>query len=321
MSLIIGVVFLAIAAAPPQAQQLAQAGELWARCAEKDPDACYMLGSLRTVRIADPEERARATKDLERDCAAESAAACFALGMYLDDDGGLPIDGERAFGLFEAACDADFPPACQRASIFYRVSVPSFQPGAKEIASALLKKACDAGLPDACVDLAEAGRVGGAVPVDEATASKLFERACALGSFRGCVAIAERILPEPDFACDQCEPNAVERGDARCIECELAQCRREHCCPTCEGRKTYACCCEEFDAPLPYPLTTAVVSEEITARRHKEARRVLSPAVERLAALCGGGFVHACRDLSWLCSNARLPFEATSEPCAGATHP
>jgi TPR repeat protein len=335
MNPILGVVFVLLAGTPPTTDLLSQAGVLWERCAAADPDACYKLDSLRTVRIADPEARVAATQVHEAACAAGTPAACFALGMHLDDDGGIPIDGERAFKLFSAACEAGFAPACQRTSVFYRVSVPSFEPGAKAKASALLRKACGAGLPGACVDLAEAGRVGGAVPVDDDTAAELLAKGCASGSFRGCVAAAERLLPEPPFACDQCEPNAIERGDERCINCELAQCRKEHCCPTCEGRDSYACCCEEFDASLPYPLTTPVVPPAVLETRRRAALEVLKPAVERLEVLCSGGFEQACRDLSRLYSNARLPLhdetkaaralergnQATSWPSGGATRP
>ncbi len=305
---ILSLALVFIAAATPMTEPLDEAGALWARCAKADPDACYRLSALRTVRIADPAVRAAKTANYEAACAQKDPAACFALGMILDDDGGLPVDGKRAFEVFGRACDAGFAPACVRVSIFYRVSVPASEPDAPQRASALLRRACDAGLPEACHDLARAGVVGGAVPVDDATAATLLERGCALGSFNACLRMAEALLPEPPFACDQCQPDAVARGDDRCIDCELAVCRKEHCCATCDGRRSYACCGEEFDVPLPYPLTTPVQDPKQVARARAQAVALLAPAVRRLTALCDGGFTPACRDLAELFGAPRLPY-------------
>jgi len=306
---LIGMVLAILTAAPPHGDPLSQAGALWESCAKEDADACYRLACLETVRITDDARLASATATFEAGCAAKDMAACFALGMYLDDDGGLPIDGKRAFELFTAACDSGFAPACLRASILYRVSVPSSEPDAPQRASALLLKACDAGLPEACHDLAQAGVVGAAIPVDDATAAKLLDRGCAQGSFQACRRIAERLLPEPPFACDQCtRPDAIERGDEPCIACEIAACRKVNCCPTCEGRLRFMCCAEEFDAPLPYPLKTAVMEPKEAARARAKALAVLTPAVKRLDALCDDGLVTACRDLGDLFSDRRLPF-------------
>jgi hypothetical protein len=294
---------------PPNPGLLTQVGELWSQCASGDKAACYTLGTLRTVRIADSDERSVATAAFEKKCRAGASDSCFALAMHLDDDGGLPVDGKRAFELFLAACESGFAPACQRASVFYRVSVPASEPDAPKTASKLLAKACDAGYPSACYDLAQAGAVGGAEPVDKATEANLLERGCKLGSFDACLLMADRILPSPPFACDQCEPNPVERGDTRCIDCETAACRKEHCCPTCEGRNSYACCCEEFDVPLPYPLKTPPVAPGKLTRDRAKAHALLSPSVKRLRGLCKEGLAPACRDLDGLFANKRLPFK------------
>ncbi len=298
---------------PPEPAPLSRVKQLWTSCAEGDASACYQVGGLRTVRIVDEVERSAATSLYEKECSAGEMTACFALAMHLDDDGGLPIDGKRAFELFMTACDAGFPPACQRASVFYRVSVPSSEPDAPERASALLAKACDAGLPSACYDLAQAGAVGGAKPVDSVTEAKLLEKGCASGSFDACMLIAKRLLPAPPFACDQCEPNAVDRGDARCIDCEVAACRREHCCPTCEGRKSYACCCEEFDVPLPCPLKTPASDPSRLAQARAAAKQVLATPVKRLRSLCqNDGLAAACRDLEHLFADPLLPYHGES---------
>ena len=293
---------------PPDPAPLSRAGELWSGCATGDAGSCYRLGTPRTIRIVDAQKRAVATAPYEKACATGENAACFALAMHLDDDGGLPVDGQRAFELFVAACDAGFPPACQRASIFYRVSVPSSEPDAPEKASALLDKACAAGLPSACYDLAQAGAVGGAKPVDDATAERLLDKGCSGGSFDACLLMAKRLLPPPPFACDQCQPNASERGDEPCVECELAACRREHCCPTCEGRTSYACCCEEFDVALPYPLKTPPADAKQLAAARTAAKKVLAASVARLRSLCEEGLPAACRDLDHLFADPLLPY-------------
>ena len=293
---------------PPEPDPLSQAGELWSACAKGSPDACYKLGKLRTRRIVDADARATATAPYEKACLSGDSTACYVLAMHLDDDGGLPLDGKRAFELFTTSCESGFAPACERASVFYRVSVPSQEPDAPKTAASLLARACDAGLAHACYDLAQAGSVGGVEPVDEATESKLLERGCTLGSFAACLEIARRFLPEPPFACDQCEPNAIERGDERCITCELAACRRLHCCPTCKDRNSYACCCEEFDAPLPYPLKTPPVDPKKLAVNQAGAKAILATSVRRLRALCKDGFTAACKDLDDLFSIPRLPY-------------
>jgi len=293
---------------PPEPTLLFKAKDLWTECSKGDAAACYRFGTLRTVRIRDTKERATATAEVEKECAAGEPAACYILAMHLDDDGGLPIDGKRAFELFTAACEAGFPPACDRASIFYRVSVPMEEADAPRKASALLAKACDAGLPSACYDLAQAGAVGGAEPVDDATAAKLLDKGCVRGSFDACLLIARRLLPPPPFACDQCEPNPVERGDERCIECELAACRKKHCCPTCEGRSSYACCGEEFDKPLAYPLRTTPFDPKKRAAASAKAKKVLDPMVKLLRRLCKEGLNAACRDLDRLFADPLLPF-------------
>lgn len=307
MTYLLVATLLMLPAAPPDSERLAEAGALWESCQKKDPDACYRLGALGTVRIQDATARSKATAAFEAACDGGDAAACFALGMHLDDDGGLPVDGKRAFELFGQACDAGFAPACSRVSVFYRVSVPSGEPDAPKTASALLRKACDAGFPEACHDLAQAGVVGGAVAPSEGEIPRLLERGCALGSFNACLGLKERLLPAPPFACDQCEPNPVERGDAWCIDCELAICRQEHCCPTCAVRDSYACCGEEFDAPLPHPLKTPIPDPAAVAKGTAAVRALLSPWVPRLKAVCAVGVPAACRDLEQLRAIKGLP--------------
>jgi hypothetical protein len=41
--------------------------------------------------------------------------------------------------------------------------------------------------------------------------------------------------------------------DERCRDCDIAKCRREHCCPTCADRTKWACCGDEGGAPTVYP--------------------------------------------------------------------
>lgn len=158
MMLSLSLGLLALAPPPPsghaevaaQVDALKGAGALWTGCKAHDDDACYTLSRLRTVRV--PEEQRALTQPLEAGCGRGEGAACFALAMTLDDDGGAPPDGKRAFELFGTACRAGFVPACAREAVFYVVSVPSRQPDAKTRASELLSNACDAGLTSACAD-------------------------------------------------------------------------------------------------------------------------------------------------------------------------
>jgi len=180
---------------------------------------------MKTVRIMDAKLRTEVTATYEAGCRAKDPTACFILGMYLDDDGGLPIDGKRAFELFTAACKAGFAPACLRESIFYRVSVPSSEPDTHD---------------------------------------------------------------------------AAKRGDERCVACEMAICRKENCCPTCENRRTNSCCAGEFGEPLRFPPVTPTPDPQQVAHVRKDVRTALAPEIKRLKALCGDGFAPACRDLAHL---------------------
>jgi TPR repeat protein len=202
---------------PPEPGALFRVKELWAECSKGNESSCYRLSTLRTVRIVDGKQRVAATSPLEKDCSSGEPSACYVLAMHFDDDGGLPVDGKRAFELYSAACEAGFPPACHRTSVFYRVSVPSQEPDAPRKASALLAGACEAGLPAACFDLAQAGAVGGAEPVDDAIAARLLEKGCAGGSFDACLLIAKRLLPPLKTPPTDPKESAKARTEARKI--------------------------------------------------------------------------------------------------------
>jgi len=305
-------------------------------CLAGDPAGCYHFGRHeRTRRIRDAAAHARATAPLGEACDRGDLRACHRLGLLLDDDSGMPLDGRGAFDAFETACDGGHAPSCGRLATLYRVGPPSSDPGASAKALDLYGRACDAGFPGPC--RAAAVMLGD----DPARAKALEERACRLGDTGACTGLARAAWPEVPFACDRCpEGQAVgdplparvggplersgrmaaseARGgecpgtcapgegrggalplvtDDRCVECRIAACRREHCCETCPGRDTVACCAD-VDLPVAdHPLVTPKPDPAAVARAEAEARRVVAPLLPILREGCDAGVGRACADL------------------------
>ncbi len=268
-----------------------------AACLAKDPAGCFHFELLqRTRRILDETKRNEIAAPFEAACEKGDMRGCYRVGMLLDDDGGLALDGKRAFELFERACAGGYAYACMRAATLWLVGPPSQEPEAKATVVARTTVACEAGFPGGCA-------LAASVAATDAAREKLHARTCELGGIRECIDLARAAIPQPAFACDQCPP---DEGSESCFDCKVMQCRRESCCPTCPDRDRSACCADE--GPVKdHPLVTTPVDPQVRERGHARALEILAPTRDVLERSCERGHPRACVELARILDDAELP--------------
>jgi hypothetical protein len=267
-------------------------------CLAGDGAGCWHFEILqRTRRITDATKRAEALAPFEDACAKDDMRGCYRVGMLLDDDGGMAIDGARAFEMFERACAGGYAYACVRAGTLWIVGPPAQKPEAKATVVARATMACDAGFPDGCEMLARA--------TDDANErARLEAKSCERGGISSCLQLARDAIPKPAFACDQCP---AEGGPAQCFECSIAKCRRESCCPTCAARDRSACCADEGGPNIEHPLRTTPVDPSLLAPGEARARELLARVRGWLEPSCDRGHHLACVQLANILDDDELP--------------
>lgn len=280
------------AADPRAAEELYEAA-----CLAKDPAGCFHFELLqRTRRILDVHKRDVIAAPFEAACEKGDMRGCYRVGMLLDDDGGLAIDGGRAFDLFERACAGGYAYACMRAATLWIVGPPSQQPESKTTALARTTTACDAGFPHAC-------SLAASVLDDDDARARMYARSCELGGVRDCLDLARAAIPQPAFACDQCP---VDGGPEQCFDCRVMQCRRESCCPTCADRDRAACCAD--DGPVAeHPLVTTAVDPREHERGEARANEILARTRDFLERSCERAHPRACVELARILDDDTLP--------------
>jgi TPR repeat protein len=280
------------AADPRAAEELYEAA-----CLADDPAGCFHFELLqRTRRILDQDKRAAIAAPFEAACDKGDMRGCYRVGMLLDDDGGLALDGARAFELFERACAGGYAYACMRAATLWLVGPPSQKPESKATVVARATLTCDAGFPGGCTLLAS-------VVEDDAARERLHARSCELGGVRDCVDLARTAIPQPAFACDQCP---ADGGPEQCFDCRIMQCRRESCCPTCADRDRSACCADEGSV-TEHPLVTTAVDPQLRARGEARATEVLAGPRDFLERSCERAHPRACVELARILDDDALP--------------
>ncbi len=275
------------------------------RCAGPDGGdarACYHFeGMMRTGGARRDRPLPPRAVVLDRECQGGDHRSCFQLGLLLDDDGGMPRDGARAFALFEQACEAGYRYACFRSAIYYRVSVPSQRPDAAERVVERLGRACKAGFARPCTMLAEALRDQGG---DGKLAADAAGLGCARGDLAGCRQLAVAALPTRPFACDQCEGESDMHGG--CLDCRLWADYERLCCDSCPDRDTSAACAD-IELTKRHPKVSREVEPAAVATAERQIRALLNPWLQRLGESCKAGHGQACFDLGLLAADARFP--------------
>lgn len=124
-------------------------------------------------------------KECTKQCAAGEIASCNSLAfLYVSGTGGVAKDAEKARALFERSCEAGSAWGCYNLGLFFYAG----DANEKKRAVALFDRACEGHVADGCGMLAQAHYRGeGGLTVDKPRSTKLFRRACELGSLEACV--------------------------------------------------------------------------------------------------------------------------------------
>jgi len=138
--------------------------EFWGRaCEEGRRNACQTW--VRTMNVA---------------CQHQSAGACVALGLVLNEGRVVPRDPSEAGKDFGAACDLGMRNACLSLVALVQKDGPD-----------VFRRSCDRGDGESCFILASLYFGGQGVLRDDARAVTLFRQSCANGWWRGCGGLAE----------------------------------------------------------------------------------------------------------------------------------
>lgn len=235
---------------------LEHVGPLHRDCLAGSEISCLLFDQayIGAARLAQ-HDRSRAIAALEKGCAGGVQMQCVLAGEALDDPGGTSKETPKAISRLMAVCKRGMLHACERAAEIRLGSGLEVPELAEADAMKYIERACAARLPNGCrVLVALAGAIP---PPAEFAGSVQYQtrvRACRAGDPSACGDIVELIRPAPPFGCSLCDPKAAEDNqwqltgggfDERCMDCEIARCRRENCCPTCALRDKHACCADE----------------------------------------------------------------------------
>ncbi len=153
-------------------------------------------------------EFARAHRRYELACEAGEPQACGNWGLMFEHGLGVPVDLDRALGLYDEACDGDDLQACVHLGVATLAEDGSLAGMEKD-----LRRACAKDVARGCTTLAQA------LPVDEQDdIESLLKQACKLDDARGCRLLGvhlERDVVKPDLiAAQRAFARACELGDA-----------------------------------------------------------------------------------------------------------
>lgn len=248
-------------------------------------------------------DRAGSAPVLARGCKGGDDIQCALAAEALDDPGGTSKETPQAItGLF-AVCKRGVLHACERAADI-RIGAGIEHPAISESAArAHLERACRAGLPEGCRVLVA---LSGAIPPPSgfpgSAQYRTRERACSAGAAGACADILEMVAPEAPFGCSLCDPAAAERNefklksgevDERCLDCAIARCRRQSCCPTCADR-TRAACCSDDVTPRQFPDQPPAADPAAWQAAARAGREGTARGVALIAAGCKRGMASWC---------------------------
>lgn len=170
-------------------------------------DGCVPAGgsSAAAPATAPPAAAAEgvAATTLESECSGDSAPACNMLGRYHRlGYGGVAQDDARALQLYQAACTANYRPACSNLAFAYAHGVGT--PADETRATDLYRRVCESGDAQACANLGARLRRSSA-----SAAFALYQRACDEGATSGCRGLAYMWFTG-------CEPGGDNTGEPFC---------------------------------------------------------------------------------------------------------
>ena len=258
-------------------------------------------------------DRAGAVPVLARGCKGGDDIQCVLAAEALDDSGGTSKETPQAIKELVAVCKRGILHACERAADI-RIGAGIEHPDISEAeARAEVERACRAGLPEGCrVLVALSGAIPPPAEFSGSAQYRTRERACSAGAAGACADILEMVAPEAPFGCSLCDPAAAERNefklksgevDERCLDCAIARCRRQSCCPTCADRNRAACCSDDV-TPRQFSDQPPAADPAAWQAAARVGREGTSRGVALIAAGCKRGMASWCDALKEL--EARL---------------
>lgn len=152
-------------------------------CHGFEPFGCYKLGTAYENGRGGVKNLQRAAELYQWACENGVSQGCGSLGRLFVSGSGVKADIEMAKSLFQQSCDKD---EAENADSCYWLGQARSMTKDKAGARWAFETACRHNFADACKELGELHLVGEGVPVDAGKATKLFKRACELGSAAAC---------------------------------------------------------------------------------------------------------------------------------------
>jgi hypothetical protein len=277
---------------------------LYRECVAGSRMTCALFDQVYTsAALLAQRDRAGSASILATACKGGDDIQCTLAAEALDDPGGTSNETPQAIAGLVAVCKRGVLHACERAADI-RIGAGIEHPAIGEAeATAQVERACQAGLVDGCRVLVA---LSGAIPPPPEFAGspqyRTRERACTAGDAVACADILEMVKPAPPFGCSLCDPKAAEHSDwkllngafdERCMDCEIARCRRDSCCPTCPDRNRSACCSDEV-APRSFPEKPPAPDPAAWRAAATSGRTGTAGGVALISAGCKRGLVAWC---------------------------
>jgi TPR repeat protein len=153
-------------------------------CDLGDGDGCSALGALIETRESDP---VAAVAEYSRGCELDSGRACAALAAHYELAEGVALDAERAYALYEHACERHAASGCRGAAqMLARMSDSAGSRNFEQKAAALDAEDCNDGEAASCALLADAYRDGRGVEKDVKRAARFYAVGCEQGVESAC---------------------------------------------------------------------------------------------------------------------------------------
>jgi hypothetical protein len=248
-------------------------------------------------------DRARSASVLAKGCKGGDDIQCALAAEALDDPGGTSVETPRAIAGLVALCKRGLLHACERAADIRIVAGIEHPDISEAEAKAHVERACQAGMPNGCrVLVALSGAVPPPAEFPGSAQYRIRVRACTAGDVGACADILEMVKPAPPFGCSLCDPKAAKHNDwkllsgdfdERCMDCDIARCRREHCCPTCADRNRSACCSDDAQ-PRAFPEKPAVADPAAWQKAARLGREGTAGGVGLVNAGCKRGMAAWC---------------------------
>lgn len=158
----------------------------------------------------------KAAKYFQKACIFGNMKSCHNAAVLYEKGLGVEQDNQKAFILYNTACEGYFPQSCRNLGLIYQGKLKL------SLAKEYFKKACDYGYDKSCAEYASLAN-----ELSEVEKSEYFTKACDGGSIDGCRQMMAKALKDKDEylaiyfakkACDLGDKDSCNTYEAMTIE-------------------------------------------------------------------------------------------------------